>query len=402
MIPREQERLLKQMAGWFPVLSVTGPRQSGKSTLVRAAFPDYEYVNLENPQTRTAAAEDPVGFIRSRSGRLIIDEAQYVPELFSMIQAASDERNQPGQYVLSGSQNFLMLKHISQSLAGRVGLLKLLPLSYREASGALGSAGSESLASGLSADDFMFKGGYPRLYASVDSAGEPLPAQLFYSNYLSTYVERDVADYLDVRNLAGFRKFLRLCALRTGSLMNYSLLARDADVDARTAKAWLSILESSYLAFTIEPYFANAGKRMVKTPKMYWYDTGLLCYLLGISSLRQLLLSPYLGAVFENLMVAERLKSYLNRGKEPQLYFYRDAEQTEVDLLDYSNPEEPMLVEMKSGQTYRDSWAQGLNRVGELLGVNKSGRFIVSRVEDSFTARQAQVLTAADWLLSEV
>lgn len=202
MIPREQMHLLQEMVKYYPVVSLTGPRQSGKSTLVRAAFPNYEYVNLENPQIRTEAEEDPVGFIHNRPNQLIIDEAQHVPELFSMIQTVVDEHDHPGQYILSGSQNFLMTKHISQTLAGRIGLLKLLPLSYQEVCEAPGAARRTNL------NDFMLSGGYPRIYTNFESGIKPIPLDIFYSNYLSTYVERDVAGFLDVRNILGFRKFV--------------------------------------------------------------------------------------------------------------------------------------------------------------------------------------------------
>lgn len=383
MIPRLLAGQVRQMASWFPVVSVTGPRQSGKSTLVREVFPDYGYVNLEDPQIRTAALDDPVGFIRNRPRRLIIDEAQYVPDLFSMIQVVSDEHREQGQYVISGSQNFLLLKRITQSLAGRVGILKLLPLSYGEI---------QTVRSDASADDFMFAGGFPRLY------DVSLPPSRFFPSYLDTYVQRDVAEYLDVRNLAGFRTFLKLCALNAGNLMNYSNLARDADIDARTAKAWLSMLESSYVAFPLMPYYANVGKRLVKTPKVYFYDTGLLCHLLGIRSVGELLTSPYLGAVFENLIVAETLKMHLNADEEPRLFFYRDESKVEVDLLDFTDDAHRRLVEIKSGQTYHDRFATHLSTVGKRLEVSPEEWYVVARVESSYQAKGAKVRSAEDWL----
>lgn len=385
MIPRVLESRLREMAGWFPVVSVTGPRQSGKSTLVKSAFPDYAYVNLEDPQIRREALEDPVGFVRNRPGRLIIDEAQHAPELFSMVQVASDEAAETGRYVLTGSQNFLLLKRISQSLAGRTGILKLLPLSYAEALAADAA---------LSPEGFMLSGGYPRVHATG------MPPSVFFGSYVDTYVERDVAGYLDVRNLASFRAFLRLCALGAGSLVNYAGLARDAGVDARTAKSWLSMLESSYVAFALPPYHANEGKRLTKSPKIYFYDTGLLCHLLGIKSESELLLGPHLGPVFENLVVAERLKARLNRGEEPRLMFYRDANGAEVDLIDLTDASAPLAVEVKSGQTYRDSFARHLGRVGDALGIPPEGRAVVARVESGFRARGAAVIAARDWLQS--
>ena len=215
MIPRALGKQAKQLAQWFPVVSITGPRQSGKSTLAKAMFPDYDYVNLENPETRKAAIDDPVGFIRQRPSKLIVDEAQYAPDLFSMIQVASDERSEQGQYVLSGSQNFLLLKRIQQSLAGRVGLVKLLPFSFQEACKA---------DQALTPDTFMLQGGYPRIYDTR------MPLNLFFSNYIDTYIERDVSEYLDVRNLADFRRFLTLCALSSGALINYTNIANELGV----------------------------------------------------------------------------------------------------------------------------------------------------------------------------
>ena len=385
MIDRTLTEELQRQATWFPVVSVTGPRQSGKSTLVRSVFPEHTYLNLEDPQLRMAAVSDPVGFIRSRPGRLIIDEAQYAPELFSMVQVVSDEAGEVGRYVLSGSQNFLLLKNIAQSLAGRVGLLKLPPLSFAEARSADGT---------LDTDEFMLRGGYPRIYATG------MPPRAFFRSYIDTYLERDIAGYLDVRNLTSFRVFLRLCALNAGNLLNFSSLARDAAIDARTAKSWLSMLESSYVAFRLMPYYANEGKRLTKTSKLYFLDTGLLCYLMGIRDVEQLRTSQHLGAIFENLVVAETLKGYLNRGERPRLFFYRDDNGAEIDLLDYTDELAPVAIEIKSGQTYRDSFARHLGTVGEALGISSERRFVVSRVADSFQAKGALVKSATDWLTS--
>ncbi|MDF7666098.1 ATP-binding protein [Bifidobacterium sp. ESL0745] len=384
MTPRLLAPRLNKMATWFPVVSVTGPRQSGKSTLVRAAFTDYRYVNLEDPQMRHEAETDPVGFIRNRPNHLVVDEAQYVPDLFSMIQVASDERNEPGQYVLSGSQNFLMLKNIKQSLAGRVGITKLLPFSYTEAL---------KTKTVPNVDEFMLRGGYPRPYDNG------MPLDLFFSSYIDTYVERDVADYLGVRNVVAFRKFLDLCALNVGSLINYTHLANELNVRLETVKGWLSILESSYMVFRLMPFHYNAGKRLTKTPKLYFYDTGLLCYLLKINSVQELLLSPALGSVFENLMVSETAKRYFNRGKDPELYFYHDDSDIEVDLLDFTDSSQPDLVEIKSSQTYHDRFAKHVRKIAGDLGVSQEHQWVVSRVESSYTSNGVNVCTAKDWLL---
>jgi predicted AAA+ superfamily ATPase len=390
LIPRSLAAGIHKMASWFPVVSVTGPRQSGKSTIVRAAFPDYTYVNLEDVQVRRQAREDPVGFIRNRPAHLILDEAQYVPDLFSMIQVVSDERGTTGQYILSGSQNFLLLKRIKQSLAGRVGIIRLLPLSYEEACDSQLKP---------SVDEFMFRGGFPRLY-DRDTSGETIPSQIFFSSYLNTYIDRDVTGNLDVRDSVAFRRLLRLCALESGNLVNYANLARDASVDYRTVRQWLSILEASYVLFPLQPYYSNHIKSLTKTPKLYFYDTGLLCWLLGIRTLGDLLTSDRLGAVFENLIVEETLKNHLNRLEEPELYFYRDSAGTEVDLLDLTDSARPRMAEIKSGQTYHDRFASKLGPVGEKIGVPREGRFVVSRVESGFETKEASVRTAQDWLLS--
>lgn len=383
MISRSMASRALKLSTWFPVVSVTGPRQSGKSTLVKEVFSDYAYVNLENPQTRRQALVDPVGFINNRPNRLVIDEAQLAPELFSMIQVSSDESNEPGQYVLSGSQNFLLLKQITQSLAGRVGLLRLLPLSYSEAKSA-----NES----LTADSFMLRGGYPRLY-DVD-----IPLEAYFSAYIRTYVERDVQEYLGVKDLSSYRTLLELCAQCAGSLLNVSRLANDAGVSRESVNSWLSMLESSYIVFRLRPYHANMRKRLIKTPKLYFYDTGLLCYLLRIRTLGQLLTSPYLGMVFENLVIEERMKTHLNAGREPDLYFYRDESKVEVDLVDLTESDHALLAEIKSSQTYRSSFARQLNKVGDEIGIPHERRFVVERAEGDFEADGAQVRNIATWL----
>ena len=383
MIPRAMASRALQLSSWFPVVSVTGPRQSGKSTLVREVFSDYAYVNLETPQTRQQALNDPVGFIGNRPNRLVIDEAQLVPELFSMIQVASDESNAPGQYVLSGSQNFLLLKQITQSLAGRDGLLKLLPLSFAEA-----KVGER----GLTPDSFMLRGGYPRLY-DVD-----IPQDAYFSVYLRTYVERDVQGYLGVKDLASYRTLLELCARSVGSPLNVSRLASDAGVSRATVTSWLLMLESSYVVFRLRPYHANLRKRLTKTPKLYFYDTGLLCYLLRIRTLEQLLASPYLGMVFENLVIEERMKTHLNAGREPDLYFYRDDNKVEVGLVDLTDPDHGILAEIKSSQTYRSSFSRHLHVVGDEIGIPAERRFVVERAEGDFEADGVQARNVATWL----
>lgn len=375
---------LKQMAEWFPVVSLTGPRQSGKSTLVRHTFPDYSYVNLEDPQIRRAALEDPVSFIRNRGDRLIIDEAQYAPSLFSMIQVVSDERGNPGQYVLTGSQNFLMMKSIGQSLAGRVGLLKLLPFSFREI--------QNWQSKHVDVDEFILRGGYPRLHATG------IPPAIYFPSYIDTYVERDVAGLLDVRNKSAFHTLLAICAQSAGNLQNISTLSKNVGVSAATIRSWLSVIESSYLVFTLQPYHSNGKKRLIKAPKLFFYDTGLLCYLLGIESIQQLVESPHFGAIFENLVVAETMKRHLNEGVRPELYFYRDDSKREIDLLDFTDASHPWAVEIKSSRTYHDKYARHLQTVCDEIGIGREGRCVVARVESSFETEACSVVAVQDWL----
>lgn len=325
----------------------------------------------------------PIGFLRNKGQHLIIDEAQYVPELFSVVQVLSDERNENGQYILSGSQNFLLLKQIKQSLAGRVSLLKLLPLSYHELS---------SLDEPPSLDLACLQGGYPRLY---DSRIAP---SIFFGDYLETYIERDISGFMDVRDSRSFRTFLGLCATNAGNLVNFSNLARDAGIAFRTAQSWLSLLESSYITFSLQPWFSNIGKRLTKTPKLYFYDTGLLCYLLGIRTQEQLRTSPFAGAIFENFIVSETLKNYYNRGERPELYFYRDDSKVEVDLLDFTDPANRRLYEIKTSQTYHSRLARAVISIGDALGIPAQGRIVLYQGDEELQSSTHTVMNANHYL----
>lgn len=386
MINRNITSWAQKNAGWFPVVSITGPRQSGKSTLVRAIFPDYRYVNLEDSSTRSMALDDPVGFIRNRPPHLIIDEAQLAPELFNMIQVVSDEVGTPGQYILSGSQNFLLLKQITQSLAGRVGILKLLPLSFREAL---------SADPGLEVSDFVLRGGYPRLY-DVD-----MPSEVYYENYIATYIERDASGYVDPRNLSMFRNFIAACAANCSNLLNLTGLANDVGISVQTARSWLSLLESSYVVFLLQPYHANLRKRLTKTPKLYFYDTGLLCHLLRVQTKEQLLSSTQRGAIYEDLAIAETIKRHQNAGRQPQLFFYRDDSKIEVDLVDFTNANKPELVEIKSSATFRPSFTRHLSHVGELLHIGNESQSVVMNAEETTVVGGRTIWSMRDWLLRE-
>lgn len=336
MIPRLVKTTIERLARGFPVLVLTGPRQSGKTTLVRNTFPDKPYVSLENPDMRLFASEDPRGFLSRYPAGAIFDEVQRAPDLLSYIQGIVDEQRTPGRFILTGSQNFALSRQVSQSLAGRAGIAQLLPLSGRE----LMAEGM--LATGL--DEWLFTGGYPALRSTDVTTSD------WFASYVVTYLERDVRDLTSVRDLITFQRFLRLCAARTGQLLNLSSLATDCGIAQSTASAWLSILEASYIVFRLTPHFNNFGKRLVKTPKLYFHDTGLAAFLLGIQTPEQLATHAARGALFETMVVAEYLRDRWNRGDISNLYFWRDSSGNEVDLLlDEAGILYP--IEIKSGQT---------------------------------------------------
>ncbi|MDF7663217.1 ATP-binding protein [Bifidobacterium sp. ESL0763] len=384
MIPRELSDHARQMATWFPIVSVMGPRQSGKSTLLRNAFPDYTYLNLETSKLSNLANNDPAGFMELQPKHSFIDEMQFAPDLFPEMQAISDERHETGQYLISGSQNFLMNKNITESLAGRVGILTLLPLSYRETQGAYPD---------FSVDQFMFRGGYPRIY----DAG--IPEDVYFRSYIDTYLQRDISTLLPVRNLTTFQNFLKLCAQNSGELLNASKLARDMELRRETINEWLTVLAASYIVFLLPPYFSNARKRLTKTPKLYFYDTGLLCYLLGIRSVDALIRHPKRGAVFENLIVEETLKRGFNANSESRLYFYRDSNGVEVDLMDMTDSLKPQLIEIKSGITPKDDFFRHLKTVGRDLDIPIEQRQVVYRGKSSYRTPNGRFMSAKDYLL---
>jgi hypothetical protein len=334
------ERLLQprilELATRYPVLTLTGPRQSGKTTLSRMAFPDRPYVSLENPAQRELAGEDPVAFLARYGEGAIIDEAQRVPQIFSYLQGLVDEDPRPGRFLLTGSQNLALVDALSQSLAGRTTLTELLPLSLAEI--------RRFPAPPVDLDTLLWQGGYPRIYE------RNLPAGEWLADYTATYVERDVRQLLQVGDLLLFQTFLRLCASRTGQLVNLSSLANDCGIAQPTARAWLSVLEASYLVFRLPPYFANLGKRLIKTPKLYFYDSGLAASLLNIETPRQLATHPLRGALFETWVVSEIAKAHLHRGRRPRLSFYRDRGGLEIDLI-VEKGADLVLVEVKAAQT---------------------------------------------------
>jgi len=344
MIPRTLESKLKELALKYPVVTITGPRQSGKTTLCRAAFPDKPYVNLERPDTRAFAISDARGFLARYEGGAILDEIQRVPELLSYLQVMVDERHQAGLFILTGSQQFEVINQISQSLAGRTALLKLLPLSMEE----LAAAGMVS-----STDVMLLRGFYPRIY---DAQLDPTEA---LGDYLETYVERDLRQLITIKDLSLFERFIRLCAGRTGQLLNLQSLGNDVGISHTTARSWLTLLEASYVVFRLPPWHANISKRQVKTPKLYFYDVGLASYLLGIEQQSHINRHPLRGNLFENMVVMEALKYRYHRGKRSNLYFWRDAKGNEVDLLVERGPD-IAAVEIKSGATISSDYFKGL------------------------------------------
>jgi predicted AAA+ superfamily ATPase len=331
-------------------LVLTGPRQSGKTTLAKMSFPDYRYVSLENPQILEFALTDPTGFLEIYDRNVIIDEVQNAPELFSYIQQIVDESSLTGQFTLSGSQNFLLLEKITQTLAGRVYLMELLPLCHSEI----------TQVKTTSVEEELFNGSYPRLYNMDIAPGD------FYPGYVKTYVERDVRSIINVQDLKVFRKFLTLLSHNAGQLLNALELSKKLKIDSKTVQRWLSLLETSYIAFTLEPWYNNLSKRVIKTPKLYFYDTGLLCYLLGIKSKEDLITSTYKGAIFENYVILEMMKMDKANGKSLNYYFWRDSNHNEIDLI-IPDGKNLICIEMKASQTVRSEHLKALHYLDDLV-----------------------------------
>lgn len=362
MIARTLEKKLKQLAKVLPIVALMGPRQSGKTTLVKHVFRGMPYVSLEDLDTRRSAEEDPRGFLSNYRTGAIFDEIQRAPELFSYLQTIVDQKKQTAQFILTGSQNFLLHEKISQTLAGRVSLLKLMPLSLEELNNT-----SHQLAE---ADDYIFKGFYPRLYAHSIEPGD------WYPNYIQTYVERDVRQMKNIGDLSTFEKFIKLCAGRVGQLLNLSSLATECGITHNTAKAWLSLLEASFIVFLLQPHHKNFNKRLVKMPKLYFYDTGLASSLLGIEKKEQLKTHYLRGNLFENLVISELMKYRLHRGLVPNLYFWRDKVGHEVDCL-IEQAEKFIPIEIKAGATALKEYFSHLEYWNALSGQKPGNSFVI-------------------------
>jgi uncharacterized protein len=371
---RSLAKLLQQSLVQYPVVVVTGPRQAGKSTFLKRALPNWRFVSLEDIDMREFAQSDPRGFLKRYPPPLVIDEAQRVPDLLSYIQTAVDSSGSMGQYVLSGSQQFSLMAGVSQSFAGRASLIAMHPLRLKELVDA--GVAPESL------DDLLLNGGYPALYA------RKLNAQKFYSDYVASYVERDVRSLAAVQDLGNFQRFMRLCAARTGQLVNLNSLANDCGIAQPTANAWMNLLEASFIVCRVAPFHRNFGKRLVKTPKLYFLDTGLCAWLLGITTVAEMQTHYARGALFETWAVTEALKWRAVRGNAQPLYFWRDNIGNEVDLL-LEQDGGITLVELKSGATFRPEWAQALHTVQRHIG--QSTRNVVLYGGD-LTAHRSEVL----------
>jgi len=350
-IKREIEDELVYLAKHYPVIMITGPRQSGKTSLARQIFPDKPYFSFENPDVREKVTSDPRAFFSANPEGAIIDEFQHYPDILSYMQGIVDDKKQNGQFIITGSTNISMLSSVTQSLAGRVALLKLLPFTISEIS---------DFDKDFSVDDFLYKGFYPRIYA------EKLDSTKAYRNYYETYVERDIRRLLNVKDVSSFQKFIKLCAGRVGQLFNASSLANEIGVSYQTIQAWLSAMQATYIVFLVQPWSVNTNKRLVKTPKLYFYDVGLASYLLGIENTNHVSTHPLRGSLFENMIVLEFLKKRYNSGLDNNLYFYRDNHGNEVDLLQeagfFVN-----LIEIKSAQTFHSDFLKGLDYFKKIL-----------------------------------
>lgn len=373
MIQRNAQKEVLSLAAQFKAVAIVGPRQSGKTTLSKMLFPDKPYVNLENPDTRLFATDDPRGFLSNFPEGAILDEVQRVPELFSYLQQILDESKTKGLFVITGSNNFSLQENISQSLAGRVGFINLLPLTISE----IGKKFS-------SLKELLFKGGYPVLYQ------ENIDPYKWYANYVRTYVERDVRLIKNITNYSNFERFLKLCAARVGQLLNMSNLAIEVGVDSKTIQSWIGVLETSFVAFRLMPFHKNFNKRIVKMPKLYFYDTGLAANLLGLENENQLDLSIYKGPLFENLIVLELLKNRFNQGKPNNLFFWRNNSGHEIDVI-IERHNQIIPVEIKSGQTITKDYFKGIH-YWQKLTQTEGGFVVYSGDEMQWRGQQVTVL----------
>lgn len=375
-IKRLIEDKIKEAAAQMPLVSITGPRQSGKTTLARALFPNYKYINFEDIEQRDFALADPKGFLQITGKRAILDEIQYVPGLFSYIQIQADESKINGLYILTGSQNFLLQEKISQSLAGRVAIFNLLPFSVSELD-------NHNLLPGI-LENVMHKGFYPRLYSSKVNYGN------WIGDYIQTYVERDVRQITNIGDINSFRQFIKVCAARSGQLINMSEIGNDISVSYKTVKRWLSILEASYIIFIVRPYYNNFNKRTIKSTKIYFYDSGLVCKLLNITNPGDLAVHYLRGGIFEGFILSELKKFMVNRKIHGELYFFRDTAGNEVDAI--IEAEGKMIpVEIKSGKTIKPDFFKGLSYFNKVFKLSDLPGYIIYGGESTQRRRNTVV-----------
>ncbi len=359
--PRNIEKKIKILSKTYPVIVVSGPRQSGKSTLVKHLFPQHEYINLERIDDREFAQNDPRAFLEQFKNKAIIDEVQYVPALFSYIQADVDENKIPAKFILTGSSQLTLIEGVSQSLAGRSAIFQLLPLSQEEI---------YLKQRKLTLEQMIFKGGYPSIHF------DKRPTMDWYSDYNRNYLERDVRTILNIKDLGTFQLFLKMCAARTGQIINYSSFANDCGISPNTAKEWMNILEASFIIYRLKPFYKNYSKRLIKSPKLYFYDTGIACSLLGITSPDQITAHSLRGGLFESWIISEFKKKFFNAHREPPLYFWRDNKGKEIDLV-IENIEKFYVLEIKSGKTINSSFFDNLNYIENIASGDVSEKILI-------------------------
>lgn len=361
MYQRDAKQTLVPITKQFPVITIMGPRQSGKTTLVKEVYKGKPYFNLEEPDTRLLIEADPRRFFTQHPHGLILDEIQRSPQLLSYIQAIVDDQKEMGQFILTGSHQLALDEAVAQSLAGRTGLLELLPLSLNE---------MQKNKIDLALDDLLLSGGYPRIY------NHPITPIAHFRTYVRTYVERDVRQVINVKNLDQFQRFMQLCAGRVGSVLNFESLANDVGISNPTIRAWISVLQASYLVHLLPPYFENFGKRVLKNPKIFFTDVGLVSYLLGIEQTKQMNRNPLRGHLFENLVILELMKTRMNQGLDPKLYYYRDHHHNEVDVI-IQHGHELIPIEIKSSETFDPALLKNLKKYQSLVGDRCPKAFLI-------------------------
>ncbi len=386
MIKRDAQQTLLKLARGFPVIVINGPRQSGKTTLARVTFPRKAYVSLEDPDERMFAENDPRSFLKRFPDGAILDEVQRCPDIFSYLQSIVDRDNRMGLFVLTGSQQFNLISHITQSLAGRAGIVQLLPFSISEL------AHAHKLPSEI--ENLIVLGMYPPVYT------RDVESNAWYAAYVTTYVERDLRQLLSIKDLSVFQRFLKMCAARTGQLLNLSALGADCGISHNTAKAWLSVLEASYLLFLLKPHHRNFNKRLVKMPKLYFYDAGLAAYLLNIHSPEQAAVSSMRGPLFETFAISELMKASLNKGLTPNLFFWRSNAGDEIDVI-IEEHNKLIPVEIKSGQTVSQDFFKGLVRWQKIAGIESSKGIVLYAGEQSYERQEGHVIAWKDLLQVE-